>query len=161
MTDRAQNTMPAAPLWRGFHHVALVTPDLEATIRFYRDVLGMTVLADIPASEREGRHCLLAVDGGAGSFLHFFERADARIHPYPLAEGLVFPSELGALHHLAIALPDEAAGIALRARLVGAGVPVTEIMSQGPTVRDMLFPDNNGLLLEAAWPNAGNSPGTE
>ena len=161
MTDRAPDAMHVAPPWRGFHHVALVTPDLDATIRFYRDLLGMRLLADIPASEQGGRHCLLAVDGGAGSFLHFFERADARIHPYPLAEGLVFPPELGALHHIAIALPDEEAGVALRARLVDAGVPVTEIMSQGPTIRDMLFPDNNGLLLEAAWPGAGRSPGAE
>ena len=90
MADRARDAGQAPP-WRGFHHVALVTPDLDATIRFYGEVLGMTVLADIPASERGGRHCLLAVDGDAGSFLHFFERADARIHPYPLAEGLVFP----------------------------------------------------------------------
>ncbi|CAA9570137.1 MAG: hypothetical protein AVDCRST_MAG88-2254 [uncultured Thermomicrobiales bacterium] len=161
MADRERDAGQTAPPWRGFHHVALVTPDLDATIRFYGEVLGMTVLADIPASARGGRHCLLAVDGDAGSFLHFFERADARIHPYPLAEGVVFPPELGALHHLAIALPDEEAGLALRARLVAAGVPVTEIMSQGSTIRDMLFPDNNGLLLEAAWPSTRRHSGTE
>ena len=28
--------------WRGFHHVAVVTRDLEETIRFYEDVLGMS-----------------------------------------------------------------------------------------------------------------------
>nr|MBA3790917.1 VOC family protein [Rubrobacter sp.] len=27
--------------WQGFHHVALVTADLDATLRFYEDVLGM------------------------------------------------------------------------------------------------------------------------
>ena len=29
--------------WRGFHHVAVVTRDLEETARFYGDVLGMSV----------------------------------------------------------------------------------------------------------------------
>jgi hypothetical protein len=33
----------AIPPWRGFHHVALVTPDLDATIRFYGGVVGMRV----------------------------------------------------------------------------------------------------------------------
>ena len=27
--------------WRGFHHIALVTPELEATVAFYTGVLGM------------------------------------------------------------------------------------------------------------------------
>ncbi len=159
MGDHEPNTTPTAPPWRGFHHLALVTPDLDATIRFYRDVLGLVVAFVAPATEMHGRHAMIAVDGGEGSFLHFFEQPNAAIHPYPLATGLVFPRELGALHHVALALPDEAAGLALRARLHGLGLPVTEVMDQGP-VRDVLFLDNNGLLLEAAWPKASHSPNT-
>ncbi|MBY6278041.1 VOC family protein, partial [Symbiobacterium thermophilum] len=29
--------------WEGFHHIALVTPDLDTTIHFYGNVLGMQV----------------------------------------------------------------------------------------------------------------------
>ena len=72
--------------------------------------------------------------------------------------GLTFPRELGALHHVALALPDEAAGLALRERLQALQIPVTEVMDQGPA-RNMLFPDNNGLLLEAAWSQAQPNPG--
>ncbi len=150
MTDHASCTVQGQPPWRGFHHLALVTPDLDATIRFYRDVLGLVVAFVAPATDLHGRHVMLAVDGGRGRFLHFFEQPDAAIHPYPLAAGLVFSREMGALHHIAIALPDEVAGLALRERLQALQIPVTEIMDQGP-VRNLLFPDNNGLLLEAAW----------
>ncbi len=41
MTDQPSPTAQGQPPWRGFHHLALVTPDLDATLRFYRDVLGM------------------------------------------------------------------------------------------------------------------------
>jgi catechol 2,3-dioxygenase-like lactoylglutathione lyase family enzyme len=145
-------TAQGQPPWRGFHHLALVTPDLDATIRFYRDVLGLAVTFVAPATDLHGRHAGLAVDG-AGGFLHFFEQPGAAIHPYPLAAGLTFPRELGAL----LALPDEAAGLALRERLQALQIPVTEIMDQGP-IRNMLFPDNNGLRLEAAWSPAQPNP---
>ncbi len=153
MTDQPSPTAQGQPPWRGFHHLALVTPDLDATLRFYGDVLGLGAAFVAPATELHGRHAMIAVDGDAGSFLHFFEQPAAAIHPYPLAAGLTFPRELGALHHIALALPDEAAGLALRERLQALQIPVTEIMDQGP-VRNLLFPDNNGLLLEAAWSQA-------
>ena len=37
--------LPAAPAWRGVNHLALVTPDMDATVRFYAGVLGMPVVA--------------------------------------------------------------------------------------------------------------------
>ena len=55
------------------------------------------------------------------------------------------------LHHIAFAVPDEAAWRALWERLTAAGVPVTPIMDQGP-VLNYVFLDNNGIALEAAWP---------
>src|SRR5918997_4629029 len=141
MTDQPSPTAQGQPPWRGFHHLALVTPDLDATLRFYGDVLGLALAFVAPATELHGRHAMMAVDGDAGSFLHYFEQPDAAIHAYPLAAGLTFPRELGALHHVALALPDEAAGLALRERLQALQIPVTEVMDQGP-VRNMLFPDN-------------------
>jgi catechol 2,3-dioxygenase-like lactoylglutathione lyase family enzyme len=62
-------------------------------------------------------------------------------------------SLLGAvgMQHIAFALPDEAAGIALRERLREAGVETTAVGSVGP-IQNTLFFDNDGLLLEATWP---------
>ena len=64
------------PPWRGFHHVALVTPDLDETIRFYGDVLGMRVGEVFPATERQGRHCFVRPGDAETYGLHFFEQPD-------------------------------------------------------------------------------------
>src|SRR5581483_10013526 len=47
--------------WSGIHHIALLTTDLDATIRFYRDVLGMPTSEIFPSKEGRGRHCLIFV----------------------------------------------------------------------------------------------------
>ena len=39
----------AAPRWRGINHLAMVTPDMDTTVRFYHGVLGMRVVAAIKA----------------------------------------------------------------------------------------------------------------
>ncbi|WP_188995545.1 VOC family protein [Paenibacillus nasutitermitis] len=62
--------------WNGIHHIALNTADLDATIRFYRDVLGMHTSVIGPSQEGRGRHCLIFFkpkDGNECGF-HFFER---------------------------------------------------------------------------------------
>ena len=56
----------------------------------------------------------------------------------------------GALQHIAFALPDEEAALALRGRLAAFGIEATPVTNLGP-VSNMLFKDNNGLLLEATW----------
>lgn len=141
------------PQWRGIHHIALVTPNLDDTIAFYRDVLGMSLVFTAPATEINGRHAaILPGEGFLG--LHFFEQADARLFTPPDLEALYWLP--GALHHISFALPDEIAGLALRDRLESHGVAMTEIMLQEDTVYNMLFQDNNGMLLEAAWPKPTN-----
>src|SRR5215207_9095522 len=56
--------MSAATLlspWAGFHHIVLLmlTRDLDATMRFYREILGMEVIFIAPAGELHGRHCAI------------------------------------------------------------------------------------------------------
>lgn len=144
----------ATPPWQGFHHVALVTPDLDATKKFYTEVLGMRLVAEFPATDRNGRHCFIKPGATEAWGLHFFERPDARIFPYP--EGMQrFAFVPGALQHMAFALPGMAEALRLRERLVAFGIPTTGIGSLG-WVRNMLFRDNNGLLLEATWPSEGD-----
>ena len=138
------------PAWRGFHHIALATPDLDATLRFYGTILGMEVgaLMDGP----QGRHCFVRPGETAAFGLHFFELRDAQIFAYP-AEFPRFAVLPGALQHIAFALPDAAAAHALRARLAAHGVAMTDISHIGP-ISNTLFRDNNGLLLEATWPRS-------
>jgi catechol 2,3-dioxygenase-like lactoylglutathione lyase family enzyme len=134
--------------WGGFHHIALSTPDLEATIQFYRDVLGMELLFVGEAGEMHGRSCGFSPGSG---ILHFFEYLDAQIFSPPDLNKMYWLP--GALHHIAIAIPDENAALALRDILQQHDVPMTEIMDQGD-VRNMVFSDNNGILLEATWPKS-------
>src|SRR5262249_55835648 len=140
-----------APAWRGFHHVAVVTHDLDATIAFYREVLGMQIGDIVPATDRSGRHCFIKPGVTETWGLHVFEQADAQLFPYPegMPRGVFVP---GALQHIAFALPNEAEALALRDRLAAFGIPTTPISDLG-LVRNMLFRDNNGMLLEATWPN--------
>ena len=149
MASEGTDITDGTPPWRGFHHVALVTPDLDATIRFYGEVLGMRVGEVVGATERQGRHCFIKPGDVEPWGLHFFEQPDAEVFAYPETfERYAFVP--GALQHVAFALPDEAAALALRRRLAACGVEMTDITNLGP-VSNMLFRDNNGLLLEAAW----------
>jgi catechol 2,3-dioxygenase-like lactoylglutathione lyase family enzyme len=137
--------------WCEIDHLALVTRDLEATIRFYTDVLGMHAADIAPATPIHGRTCMIEPRPNATSDLHFFEHADAQpiqLHPEML-QRLMFPTV--GVHHIAFALPDAAAGLRLQERLQAAGIPTTPVMDQGD-VYNLLFHDNNDLLLEANWP---------
>lgn len=134
--------------WRGAHHVAVVTRDLDTTIRFYHGLLGMSLLAAMAPMPYHGRHCFLR----AGTFLvHFFEDVDAQIAaPPPGWERQVIAFVPGAMQHIALAMDNEADLLALRERVRAAGVHVTAVMDQGP-VRQFLFADNNGIMIEANW----------
>lgn len=144
----------ATPVWQGFHHVALLTRDLDATIGFYQEVLGMEVLGVAPAGELHGRHCALRPGTEPDRLgLHFFEYHHAPVfspHDRSL-ETSVFDPGSTFLSHISFALPDEQAGLALRDRLTNYKVPMTPIMEQG-NLRNIVFLDNNGMALEAAWP---------
>ena len=139
--------------WRGFHHVAVVTRDLGETARFYGEVLGMSVgdLIERDAQGTVSRHRFIRPGGDEIWGLHFFESPDAE--PHPSAHSIDRDALMGTVgvQHIAFALPDEAAGVRLRERLRECGVESTEIGSAGP-IRNTLFFDNNGLLLEATWP---------
>ena len=139
--------------WRGFHHVAVVTRDLEETARFYGDVLGMSV-GDLIESDARGnvsRHRFIRPGAGESWGLHFFESPDAE--PNVLVGKTDHGSLMGTtgVQHIAFALPDAEAGLALIERLKSQGVETTGVGGAGP-INNTLFFDNNGLLLEATWP---------
>jgi len=72
MTEQTTDTGTVLPPWSGFHHIALVTRDLDATMRFYREVLGMEVTFIGPAGELHGRHCAIQPGGDHNRLgLHF------------------------------------------------------------------------------------------
>src|SRR5438034_6961798 len=114
-----------AATWQGLNHVTLVTPNLDATVAFYRSVLGMRVVFEAPANPHHGRHAMIS-PGSPGMGFHFFEVADTQIFRLP---GVVpaKPGEFlpGALQHIAVTLANESSALVLRDRLLARDTPMT------------------------------------
>jgi catechol 2,3-dioxygenase-like lactoylglutathione lyase family enzyme len=144
--------------WGGFHHIAIVTPDLDTTIHFYQDILGMEIGKIYPAKGGRGRHGFIKPGICDGLGLHFFENPHAKIVSFP--KGTLHPESFqtnsfvdGVLQHIAFSLPDEESALVLRERLLKNEVEMTDIY-EIESLKDMIFIDKtNGILLEAIWPS--------
>ena len=128
---RAHDERPATTA-RGVHHVALLSHDVERTIRFYQDVLGFPLTElfenrDYPGSTH------FFFDLGNGNAVAFFDFPGLDLGPYA--------EVLGGLHHLAISVPPDR-WEQLRARLDAAGVDAEQIDTS------LYFRDPDGARLE-------------
>jgi catechol 2,3-dioxygenase-like lactoylglutathione lyase family enzyme len=98
---------------RGLHHTALVSSDVEATIRFYQDVLGFPLTELIDNRDYPGSSHFF-FDIGHGNLLAFFDFPGLDVGPYA--------EVLGGLHHIAISVEPQR-WQELVDRLRAAGVP--------------------------------------
>ncbi len=97
---------------RGLHHTALISSDVERTIRFYQDVLEFPLTELIENRDYPGSSHFF-FDIGNGNLLAFFDFPGLDVGPYA--------EVLGGLHHVAISVePDR--WQALKAKLEAAGV---------------------------------------
>lgn len=111
----------------GVHHLALLSSDVEQTIRFYQDVLGFPLTELFENRDYDGSTHFF-FDIGHGNLLAFFDFPGLDLGPYA--------EVLGSMHHLAISVTPEAQ-TAARARLAEAGVELdfeheTSIYFRGP-----------------------------
>ena len=130
--------------WRGINHLALVTNDMDATVRFYHGVLGAALVATVGTPSF--RHYFFSF--GEQCTVAFFEFADAKIEPFAKPAGVPDPRAI-QFDHLSFNLPDEEALIDLRDRLKHAGCEVTDVVDHG-FIRSVYFTDPNGIALEAS-----------
>ncbi len=133
------------PRWRGVHHLALVTTDMDATTRFYHGVLGARLVATVDTNDF--KHYFF--DFGPGSTVAFFEYKNTEMESYAKPAGVPFP-RAAQFDHLSLALPDEEALLALRERLKAADCEVTDVIDHG-FLRSVYFSDPNGIALEATY----------
>ncbi len=133
------------PHWRGINHLALVTTDMDNTVRFYHGTLGARLVATIGTPEF--RH--YSFEFGPQSTVAFFEYTDPTIEPFTKAAGVPDPRAV-QFDHLALNLPDEDALVELQQRLKGADCEVTDVIDHGG-VHSVYFTDPNGIALEASW----------
>ena len=131
--------------WRGVHPRALVTTDMDATVRFYAGVLDARLVATIATDAF--KHYFF--DFGPGNTIAFFEYAGQPVETYSKPAGVPFPLA-SQFDHLSIHLVDEDALLRLRDRLKTHGCEVTDVVDHG-FLRSIYFNDNNGIALEASW----------
>jgi catechol 2,3-dioxygenase-like lactoylglutathione lyase family enzyme len=131
--------------WRGVNHLALVTPDMDATVRFWHGVLDARLISTIGTPTF--RHYFFEV--GPGNTVAFFEYVGQHLDSYSKPAGVPY-EKAPQFDHLSINLPDEDALLRLRDRLKSHGCEVTDVVDHG-FLRSIYFSDNNGIALEASW----------
>jgi catechol 2,3-dioxygenase-like lactoylglutathione lyase family enzyme len=83
---------------RGLHHTALISSDVERTVRFYQDLLGFPLTELIDNRDYPGSSHFF-FDIGNHNLLAFFDFPGLDVGPYA--------EVLGGLHHLAISMDPE------------------------------------------------------
>src|ERR1700692_3420844 len=101
--DTNSDTDAANPRWRGINHLALVTPDMDATVRFYHGVLGMRLVSTLMAGPM--RHYFFEI--APGNTVAFFEVKGAESFAKPA--GVPDRKRSAQFDHLSFDLPDEEA----------------------------------------------------
>src|SRR5213079_36874 len=99
---RAAHLRPAgerpASSARGLHHTALISSDVERTVRFYQDLLEFPLTEVIENRDYPGSTHFF-FDIGNGNLLAFFDFPGLDVGPYA--------EVLGGLHHMAISVDPE------------------------------------------------------
>ena len=135
--------LPPAPDWRGVSHLALVTPDMDETVRFYAGVLGMPLVMTLMAGPM--RHYFFEMS--PGNTVAFFEIPGVET----FQKGAGVPVDIPVqLDHLSFNVADEDALGLLQQRLKAAGTEVTEVVDH-LQLKSVYFTDNNGIALEASY----------
>lgn len=151
----------------GVNHIALVCRDMERTVDFYTNVLGMPLIKtlEIPGG---GQHFFF--DCGSGDSVAFFWFPDAPSQAPGIAAAAEMPgggsivSAHGSMNHLAFDVPVDKFD-AYVDKLVEKGVEVSPVLNHdnsertvsedlhdGVFVRSVYFRDPDGILLEfACW----------
>jgi catechol 2,3-dioxygenase-like lactoylglutathione lyase family enzyme len=132
---RPREARPASTA-RGVHHCALLSSDVERTIRFYQDVLGFP-LTDLFENRDYRGSTHFFFDIGIGNTIAFFDFPGLDLGPYQ--------EVLGGHHHLAISMTAEQ-WEAAKARLDEHGVEYDHVSGTSLYFRG---PDGERLELIA------------
>jgi len=131
---------------RGLHHTALISSDVERTVRFYQDLLGFPLTELIDNRDYPGSSHFF-FDIGNRNLLAFFDFPGLDVGPYA--------EVLGGLHHLAISVePERWAEIVTR--LSDAGVE--HVVHSDVSV---YFRDPDGARIELIADPLGEMYGNE
>ncbi|MBX6357787.1 MAG: VOC family protein [Micromonosporaceae bacterium] len=130
---------------RGLHHTALLSSDVERTVRFYQEVLEFPLTEIMENRDYRGSNHFF-FDIGNGNLLAFFDFPGLDLGPYA--------EVLGGLHHVAISVEPQR-WEHLKKKLAAAGVPYQE--ESGTSI---YFRDPDGARLELIADPLGEMYGT-
>tara|TARA_R110002096_G_scaffold70291_10_gene168569 strand:+ start:377 stop:859 length:483 start_codon:yes stop_codon:yes gene_type:complete len=120
----------------GVDHLALICSDVEQTIEFYTEVVGMTLNKIVPnRDEPSSTHIFL--DMGGGNFLAFFD--------FPKKGAAKTQRGIGSMHHLALKGTEQQYRAAL-AKLRERGI--AHDVHGDDTRGSVYFRDPDDILLE-------------
>lgn len=137
--------------WSGINHLAMVTNDMEATTRFYHDVLGMELVATLghgdPNEPYPYRHYFFRL--GDHNTIAFFEWPEVDTGAAkPAGE----PTDGQKFDHLSFNLDSVEELLELRQRLIEAGIEVTPVIYH-TVIYSIYFDDpvNKTALEASVW----------
>lgn len=130
--------------YNGINHVALATNDMDRTLRFWRDLLGMRLIAGMGRPGQ--RQYFLEVS--AHDMITFFEwdsvePLEEKDHGYPVRGKFGFD-------HISFGVESEQDLCELKGRLAAAGFWVSEIIDHG-FLRSIYSFDPNGIPIEFSY----------
>lgn len=131
----------SSPRYTGINHLAMVTPDMEATIRFWRDLLEMPLVAGMG---RKGfRHYFFQIT--PNDQITFFEwdgvePLPERDHGAPMRGPVAFD-------HLSLGVEDDRDLWLMKGRLETAGFWTSEVVDHG-FIHSLYSFDPNGIPIE-------------
>lgn len=125
----------------GIHHITLLVSDVERSLGFYRNLLGMRLVEQtVNDDDRNARHFIFGdEEGRPGTLVTCLEYPD-------LDEGKV---GRGSTHHFALAVESEAELNAWKGYLTEKGIPTTDVMDRTGT-KSIYLRDPDGHILEIA-----------
>ena len=130
---------------RKMDHTAFITNDMVGTIRFYRDLLGMRLVAGV--GHPGFRHYFFQVGDGC---VAFFEYPIAKPMQYDKFHGTPTDLPIG-FDHIAFTVDSKEDLFEMNDRLEAAGIAVHGAVDHGIFWSMYFFDPVNNLPLECAW----------
>lgn len=130
--------------YSGINHLAMATGDMEGTIRFWRDLLGMKLLAGL--GKPGYRHYFFEIS--ERDMIAFFEWPDVK----PVEEKEHGRSVAGpfVFDHVAFGVDTQDDLWEIKERISAAGVWVSEVIDHG-FIHSIYSFDPNGIPIEFSW----------
>ncbi|MEC9272123.1 MAG: VOC family protein [Chloroflexota bacterium] len=131
---------------RGINHLAMVTNDMEKTVRFYRDIMGFPLVAAIGNNPNGLRARHYFFETGPNSTIAFFVWEGAEDFHTPA--GLEATGRI-QFDHVSFDVETEEELLELLKKLEDAGQEVTTVVDH-KFIHSIYFHDFSGIALEAS-----------